>query len=274
MNQMGQMVPENNDHGPDARRNSLTVLQTGRCVNAHLAFHSFLKNHDKGAYAKHVKSVSGIKVSDAYQHAYAEWVKAMKCIGAKILDAELTSPMIVGTGNVSPTEFGITLHPTYGVPYIPGTGVKGMCRRAATTLAKEQQLDEDHVTVLFGSDDDEAPNRGFVTFWDAWLHAEQGAKPLQSDVLTPHHPGYQAGPASNGDVPWPSSSDDPNPVSFLSVRPTTRFTFALSAPEAPEYLPLAKTILRGALEYNGVGAKTNVGYGRMTFREANHPVGA
>ena len=34
-------------------------------------------------------------------------------------------------------------------------------------------------------------------------------------------------------------------------------------PEEAEWLELAKTILLGALEHEGIGAKTNAGYGRL-----------
>jgi CRISPR-associated protein Cmr6 len=221
---------------------------------------------DKGeGYASHARDVSDISVSALYGSVYDEWLKAMRPSDkdTRILDVELDGPLVTGTGNASVIDFGITLHPTYGVPYIPGSGIKGMCRRAAHDPynVNGDKLTLEQITVLFGSTDDKAPDRGYITFWDAWLKPGQ-AKPLQQDILTPHHPEYQA----TGTV-WPSPSDDPNPIPFLSVKPGTRFTFALSSPEAPEFLPLAEKILWYALEMYGVGAKTNVGYGRASRPE-------
>jgi len=42
--------------------------------------------------------------------------------------AETKARLSVGFGNTTPLETGLTLHRLYGVPYLPGTALKGLCR--------------------------------------------------------------------------------------------------------------------------------------------------
>jgi len=42
-----------------------------------------------------------------------------------------SSRLIIGLGGTSPLETSITLHHTFGIPYIPGTALKGVCRMVA-----------------------------------------------------------------------------------------------------------------------------------------------
>lgn len=55
----------------------------------------------------------------------AVWVRA----------AKLTAPLVTGVGNPHPVEVGFSFLNPYGVPYLPGSGVKGVMRRAAEELA-------------------------------------------------------------------------------------------------------------------------------------------
>lgn len=45
-----------------------------------------------------------------------------------------TAPFVTGMGNPHPLENGFTWHPTLGMPYLPGSAVKGLVR-AAVELA-------------------------------------------------------------------------------------------------------------------------------------------
>ncbi len=51
-----------------------------------------------------------------------------------IRPAELTSPLLTGSGNPHPVENGFAFLSPYGVPYLAGSGVKGVIRRAAEEL--------------------------------------------------------------------------------------------------------------------------------------------
>ncbi len=49
--------------------------------------------------------------------------------------AELEAPLVTGTGNPHPVENGFAFLSPYGVPYLAGSGIKGVLRRAAEELA-------------------------------------------------------------------------------------------------------------------------------------------
>ena len=51
------------------------------------------------------------------------------------LPAQSTAPFMTGLGNEHPLENGFSFLNPYGLPYLPGSGVKGVLRRAAEELA-------------------------------------------------------------------------------------------------------------------------------------------
>ncbi|MDD3652268.1 RAMP superfamily CRISPR-associated protein, partial [Immundisolibacter sp.] len=50
------------------------------------------------------------------------------------LDAKATAPFTTGLGNEHPLENGFAFLNPYGLPYLPGSGVKGVLRQAAREL--------------------------------------------------------------------------------------------------------------------------------------------
>jgi CRISPR-associated protein Cmr6 len=106
---------------------------------------------------------------------------------------------------------------------------------------------------------------GRVFFHDAWYvpgsartSADAADTPFAPDVLTVHQKNYYRTEGGEG---WPNDYDDPNPVSFLTVRPGVRLLFALSGPGP--WTALARRLLTEALSTWGVGGKTSSGYGRF-----------
>lgn len=167
------------------------------------------------------------------------------------------------------TENGLKIHPTYGVPMIPGSSIKGAIRSWAS---RNLEGGTSFVELLFGTGSDgEEANRGIVEF-DDLLFADAA---IQPDILTPH---YQKYTSSGGDGE-PTDSGSPIPVSFyrvkadrpakLVVRFSRRFKSRLAKvgydPEL--FLLYFPDVLKGALTH-GLGAKTAVGYGSFTV-EAN-----
>ncbi len=200
------------------------------------------------------------------------------------LDARSVAPFATGLGNEHPLENGFAFLNPYGLPYLPGSGVKGVLRQAARELASGEWGDprgwtEDAITHLFGleSDDgDKTHQRGALSFWDVLPQLEGGV--LQVDVMTPHQSHYYQRRKGEPIVP-PHDSGQPNPINFLTVPPGSRFTFhvqcdlpflqRLAAPLAEE--GRWQLLLQGAFEHAfawlGFGAKTAVGYGAMTEDE-------
>ncbi|RMH34894.1 MAG: type III-B CRISPR module RAMP protein Cmr6, partial [Gammaproteobacteria bacterium] len=169
--------------------------------------------------------------------------------------------LAINLGTESVLETSIALHHTYGVPYIPGSALKGLAASFA-----HQHLDGDEWRKesgwahkeLFGTTE----QAGCVTFFDALYrppeYFQQGKPitPLRPDIITVHHPEYYRGE----DTP-PSDWDSPTPIPFLTA--TGKYLFAISGPE--EWVNVTFDILEHALEAKGIGAKTSSGYGRMSF---------
>lgn len=58
-------------------------------------------------------------------------------------EADLIAPLITGTGNPHPVENGFAFLSPYGVPYLAGSGIKGVLRRAAEELAARFRIPMD-----------------------------------------------------------------------------------------------------------------------------------
>lgn len=222
----------------------------------------------EAAQKEQLQAIVALPVSDIYAAAFARWQQAIEAHAANLAAAErahkepppeesrstclkltatTSGPLAIGLGNPSPFEVGLTLHHTYGVPYLPGAALKGLARRAALKQGIAEA--DEAFRVLFG----DTKGAGYVTFWDGWLEPNQ-SRPLQLDTITVHHPEYYR----SGKV-WPTDFDDPNPVAFLSVRPGVRFQVRLTGPGA--WVQLAAQLLAWGLEQLGLGGKTNAGYG-------------
>ena len=230
-----------------------------------------MQPEDKGGatehpYAQHVAAIASWSVPADYREAYVRWLNLLeRARQLRMLDATATGPVAVGLGIASPIENGLALHYTYGVPFLPGSALKGLARR----MAQQMDLPEEDQRVLFGG----VEQAGHLVFWDAWLDPDTAAPtPFARDVVTPHHPGYYR---TRGERP-PTDFDDPKPAPFLSVRPGARFTVAVSSESAGSgpWVELALNLLEEGLVHMGVGGKTNAGYGyfkvrrRMTAAEA------
>ena len=177
-----------------------------------------------------------------------------------------------GLGNASVLENGLSLNHTYGLPYLPGTGLKGMAsamahlgldsdtwNRGTEDRGKWSGQGPDH-KVLFGTMDTGAEDAaaGIVIFHDAWwdpspANVDATHLPFDADVMTPHHQKYNL---DGGD--WPNDWESPVPVPYITVRGT--FQIALTGPA--EWVEAAFEILKMAFQHLGFGAKTQIGYGR------------
>ena len=186
--------------------------------------------------------------------------------------ATTTSPLALHLARASALEnAGICLHPLYGFAYLPGSGLKGMARAYAETVAVASLED---ILAVFGNQPGEpnqaAQHAGTIIFHDAW--PESWPK-LIVDIVNNHHPEYyQAEPNDNAHPPgdW----ENPVPVYFLAVPPGVTFTFPLTKRhgDVPDRLVnLARDWLLGALCHLGAGAKTATGYGAFQPAEGNAP---
>jgi CRISPR-associated protein Cmr6 len=196
-------------------------------------------------------------------------------------EAKAVAPFATGLGNEHPTENGFAFLWPYGLPYLPGSGVKGVLRAAARELG----WPDEHRIALFGSDpprngDDGGAGlrRGALVFWDVLPSLADDA--LRVDVMTPHQTHYHqpragGGRASDKNTAGSSSPHDsgqPTPIYFLTVPPGSVFSFHVGCDpkrlpaelgEGARWRELLAAAFEHAFEWLGFGAKTAVGYGAM-----------
>ena len=163
-----------------------------------------------------------------------------------------------GLGLPHPVENGLAWHHTLGVPYLAGSGVKGLIRAWMEVWEEKKQLSED----WFGTTE----RAGRFLFFDA-----VPIEPVQlaADVMTPHMAKWYELGGKIAD--WEREPDKipadwhaPVPVPFLVVK-QAKLLFGI-APRRSEFageLDQVFEALQRALDWLGAGAKTAAGYGRM-----------
>ncbi|NOZ30006.1 MAG: type III-B CRISPR module RAMP protein Cmr6 [Chloroflexi bacterium] len=213
-----------------------------------------------------VKEVSRISEPKPYVRFFQRWKEALRECGVKeehLREAKALGRLAVGLGGEAVLETAITLHHTYGVPYIPGSALKGLAASYARRRLEGDEWSRNGwaYQAVFG-DTDEA---GYVTFFDALYVPGSGhkGKALWPDVITVHHREYYS-----GEKKPPADWDSPNPVPFLSA--TGRYLVALQGDDA--WVEKVFDILGHALMEEGIGARTSSGYGRMTLETGSSSV--
>jgi len=199
-----------------------------------------------------------------------------RLLGGQSLRFTTTSRFATGLGREHPIENGFAWHPSLGVPYLPGSSVKGLVRAWVESGWSEETVDPTAFQQIFGSDyrkgsgqDDAqrglAPQMGAVIFFDALPAAPVQ---LQADVMTPHFSDYYEGKQDKaGKQAAPGDWLSPNPIPFLTVAVSQSFQFAVAprttAEQCKHDCNFAAQWLESALIWLGAGAKTAVGYGRF-----------
>lgn len=162
--------------------------------------------------------------------------------------------LVVGHGADSVHESSLTLSPTYGLPVLPGTALKGL----AAAMAWENGWTEQD-TTLFGSPRPDRPadaRRGSVLIWDA---LPIRPPELVLDVLTPHVKGYyDAGNAGRELTAAPAEYHNPVPVRFLAVQQTPFRGYVIGPSDD---VTRCVELIRSGLDELGLGGKTAAGYG-------------
>ncbi len=194
-----------------------------------------------------IKSVAGRVGSD---QALSEFTQRMfdlvtKRGGAAVV-ATAQSRFVTGLGRSHPVENGFAWHPTLGVPYLPGSSLKGLTRAWA-----QSKYSKDEVDQLLGK----PGHTSGVAFLDA---VPIRSVELEPDVLTPHYANW-----SENDLPgdWRS----PTPVPFLvAARGLSMLVGMVPLTKSHgEQVEMAWKWLTSALEEFGAGAKTALGYGEF-----------
>lgn len=199
----------------------------------------------------------------ARQLVLAEALPENRCL---VIDALSSAPFATGLGLEHPIENGFAFLSPYGLPYLAGSGVKGVLRRAA------EELNAEAVLALFGPDTEdirkpEDARCGALTCWDVFPHPPENE--LAVEIMTPHYGDYYQGNSS------PHDAGKPNPIPFLAVPAGSAFRFVVTC--EPSLLPgnmrdnwklTLEAIIKHAFDWLGFGAKTAVGYGAMVWDDA------
>jgi CRISPR-associated protein Cmr6 len=252
------------------------------------------QGNDKEAVQYYESVYNGLKNKATLENLLDEKQKSQKqfcefygSAGYKIISyqAELKSPLITGIGQTHPNEVGMVFDHTMGIPYIPASSVKGIVRFAHMLeliksenpnqfLNKEkngvvESIPETKISAIFGGDlETEKSGKskiekrsGRVIFLDAY---PEKVPHLHVDIMNPHYGDYYSD--KKGEIP-PADYLAPTPIKFLTVKQGTVFTFRALAPNDSDFIESVKTAFQKALEDEGVGAKTAVGYGRFEIKK-------
>lgn len=192
--------------------------------------------------------------------------------------------MVIGLGNESVYETSMTLHHVYGIPYIPGSAIKGVTRnyiikevfgekdgKLDLKDAEKRALKNQAFCDIFGCPKEshyKKAMKGKIAFYDSLPITEPIIRP---DVMNPHYLDYYSD--SEGRTP-PADYHNPIPIFFLTVK-ETEFQFIVGIKEQEnknlklgefegKLLVVVFQWMKKALQEHGVGAKTAVGYGYMT----------
>lgn len=233
--------------------------------NASLWLNKYLQDYTRDESRKElIEEAARIPEPPEYTAYFERWRETLtNGYGAQTRCAQVKGRMIVGLGSESVLETSICLHRIYGVPYIPGSALKGLAASYAhQRLGDEWQKGGTFHNIVFGNTDD----AGYITFFDALYQPGTGwrKQALYPDVITVHHQKYY----QDAGKP-PTDSDDPNPVPFLSA--TGSYLLALAAPDFQQptrWVDITFQILAEALEQFGIGAKTSSGYGRLELLDS------
>ncbi len=184
--------------------------------------------------------------------------------------------VLCGLGELTPTENGLTVHQTYGVPVLPGSSLKGITRAWLRASQPENSAWAEGGALwnaAFGrpppeekGEERDSGEAGLVHFLDAlWVPAEPDLplSPWAAEILTPHFGQYYSN--RSGRDPAPDGTESPIPVTFLAAQGG----FRLVAEGPPGLLEATWQHMIDALRHRGVGAKSRSGFGRLALR-ADH----
>ena len=191
-----------------------------------------------------------------------------------VLFGELQGRLIVNLSDSLIQNAGICLDRNTGVPYLPGTAVKGVARHVALSALRQGEWSIEEFMTVFGVSEADFGDKGELKAYakdvaeDRWrqrglvdfLPANPVTEPrIEVDISTVHYPDYyQSG--NEADL----AKENLRPNSFPVVAAGVRYAFCIMAMDrrvTPEIFAKAKAALVEAMTVKGFGAKTGAGYG-------------
>lgn len=227
-------------------------LALGRCHNPGLLFQRFfsewtgnwdIKDQGKSRWLSRFEEVWGDR--ELLEERVFRLVDLMESCGGHWTVVQTTSRFVTGLGIHHPVENGFRWHYELGVPYLPGSSLKGVLAPALRKL----------LPTASGSGG--ASGSTGVDSFIVFPMLPVNPVKLEVDVLTPHYAGWDP-------TKPPGDWMDPKPITFLTVAEGQRFLLAV-APRVPSELEMDDVIstITETLAEEGLGAKADVGYGRF-----------
>jgi CRISPR-associated protein Cmr6 len=226
-----------------------------------------LGNDEKRDFLKKVIQYVGDStdsIQAALKQAHQQRAKLIDFLQGDSKDFQTEWRFVSGLGSSHPFETGFIWHRTLGVPYLPGSSVKGMMRAWASQWMDdcEDTVHIERINRLFGPETTsaESGNVGAFVVLDA---LPTDPPELELDILNPHYQPYYSDPLTH----YPADYYSPVPVFFLAVAAEQSFRFALAPRPGVQMAQTDREwlwgILGDALQYIGAGGKTAAGYGEF-----------
>jgi CRISPR-associated protein Cmr6 len=219
-------------------------------------------NHDQSQYKMDKKNffkninheIKNNYLTDYFDRRY----HLARMLDGRILRSNTLWRLVSGLGAAHPAETGFIWHRTLGIPYLPGSSLKGALRAWLTHWEKGES---ERIHELFG--DTDTSGQGRLIIFDA---LPVSPVKLDLDVMNSHYAPYYDHLRQRDVLQTNPPADyySPNPVFFLTVAPGQVFEFMLAQTPGlgtQEDLDEGVILLKEALSTIGVGAKTAVGYG-------------
>src|SRR6266436_8380914 len=170
----------------------LTEGQLKKCKNLGLILDKYApetaiqKSEGKSIWLKEIAAGSYLDPR-LTESVYKRWLNMIEAVGALYFSALTDWRMVVGLGGESVLETDLTLHHLYGIPYIPGSALKGLTRAFVTGEEyPSRDIDQDNEIIrrIFGTQKE----AGTVTFFDAMPIG--GKATFVLDIMNSHYPNY------------------------------------------------------------------------------------
>jgi len=261
------------------------TLKNHSVDNAYMLFHRFLNGKEKNEKGKknelYLKNFDFTnEISNAMKASNKKYINTNEIddLLRKLPGTEHTSfdlavdcSIILGLGQQSVSETSMLIHPIYGVPFIPGQAFKGVVRSYCIIefydRDERKAMMDDQFKTVFGREKVDQTNteyRGAVIFHDAFIVSDKFE--LCQDITNCHYPGYyQSGKKL-------TDSENPIPIRFNVIKNAVfHFGYSIRKKDSSyvksfgeKHQQTFEDIIKNALIYYGVGAKTAVGYGKFS----------
>lgn len=168
---------------------------------------------------KYIDNIIG-KFNEDQEGSYIKGIKTYleTCSSFLTIRAKINDKLLIGFGGESTNEVDITLHHTYGIPYIPGSTLKGCFRSHIIqeyfdSYEDEAKKDDTFVKIFGGKNREGKEVQGKVIFMDSFPNNDNFQ--LVKEVMTPHHQKYN-NPSEK--IDFPLDSDEAIPIFYLVVK--------------------------------------------------------